>query len=103
MPTPGSTDFQRHMREPGLTILRSFEDANHYTLLPQALEVATRDDRHLDFVLELVRGQNPVLPPQPYGVLDLKLSPQYRLEDGLGVLRRLQPGAMLAESNFVSG
>lgn len=103
MPAPGSTDFQRPIRERGLTILRSFKDDNHYSLLPQALEVATLDDKRPDFVLELVRGQNPVLPPQPYGVLDVRLRPQYLREDALVVLRGQKLEAMLDEAHFASG
>jgi hypothetical protein len=103
MPSSSATDFQQPIREQGLTIFRSFEDTARYRLLPEALTVAEREDRRPDFLLELVRGQNPLLPPEPYGVLDMRLRPAFRMEEALGVLRKQRPGAMLEEASFVSG
>lgn len=103
MPTSGTTDFQNPIRERGLTILRSFEDADHYSLLPQELAVAIRDDQRPDFLLELVRGQNPLLPPPNYGILDVRLGPKYLTGDALVVLRGRKPGAMLEEARFTAG
>jgi hypothetical protein len=103
MPSPDETDFQQPIREEGLTIFRSFEDATRYTLLPDVLMVAERSDKRPDFLLELVRGQKPQLPPEPYGLLDMRLRPAYRMEKALGVLRNHKPGAMLQETSFVYG
>src|SRR5215210_1871533 len=103
MPARDETDFQQPIRDQGLTIFRSFEDIDRYTLLPEALEVAERSDKRPDFLLELVRGQKPQLPPPPYGVLDIRLRPTYRMEKALSVLRNQKPGALLQETSFVSG
>ena len=105
MPLKGLTDFQNPVRseEQGLTIFQSFEDASRFALLPQALEVAERDDGGPDFLLELVRAQNPLLSPKPYGVLDFRLRPTYRMNEALTLLREQNPEAMLEETNFAYG
>ena len=103
MPLPGAIDFQRSLTEQGLTIFRSFEEEDRYRLLPQVLEIALREDKRPDFVLELVRPQNPLSPPQPYGVLDMRVQPQYRIQEALEVLRQEKPNASVDEAIFESG
>jgi hypothetical protein len=103
MPEKGAIDFHRPLLTGGITILRSFEENGRYRLLPQALTIATREDKRPDFSLEMVRGQNPLLPPAPYGVLDFRVQPQYRTEDALIALREQEPKASLSEANFISG
>ncbi len=103
MPLPGAIDFQRPLTEQGLTIFRSFEEEDRYRLLPQVLEIALREDKRPDFVLELVRPQNPLSPPQPYGVLDMRVQPQYRIQEALEVLRQEKPNASVDEAIFESG
>lgn len=103
MPVTGDIDFGRPLVEQGMTIFRSFERNGHYRLLPQGLAIATGENKRPDFLLELVRGQSPLLPPAPYGVIDFRVQPQYRIDDALVMLRKQQPKAMLEETAFVSG
>ena len=103
MPVTGDMDFGRPLVEQGMTIFRSFEKDGHYRLLPQALAIATDANKRPEFLLETVRGQSPLLPPKPYGVIDFRVQPQYRIDDALVMLRTKQPKAMLEEAAFVSG
>jgi len=103
MPVTGDIDFQRPVVEQGMTIFRSFERDGHYRLLPQALAIATGENKRPEFLLELVRGQTPLLPPAPYGVIDFRIQPQYRIDDALVILRTQQPKAMLEAAAFISG
>src|ERR1044072_8688839 len=103
MPVTGDIDFQRPLVDQGMTIFRSFETEGHYRLLPQDLAIATDQNKRPAFLLELVRGQSPLLPPKPYGVIDFRVQPQYRIDDALVMLRKQQPKAMLEETAFTSG
>jgi hypothetical protein len=103
MPLPGDIDFQQSLTVQGLTIFRSFEQEDRFRLLPQALEIAVREASRPDFVLELVRPQNPLSPPQPYGVLDMRVQPQYRIQEALELLRQKTPSASADEAVFESG
>src|SRR5262245_9967255 len=103
MPVTGDIDFGRPMVERGMTIFRSFEREGHYRLLPQDLAIATDGNKRPEFLLELVRGQTPLLPPKPYGVIDFRVQPQYRIDDALVMLRTQEPKAMLEEAAFTSG
>ncbi|HEY0726691.1 MAG TPA: hypothetical protein VGD38_01395, partial [Pyrinomonadaceae bacterium] len=86
-----------------MTIFRSFEREGHYRLLPSELAIANRGDNRPEFLLELVRGQTPLLPPSPYGVVDFRVRPQFRTDEALVILRKQQANAMLEEAAFVSG
>src|ERR1044071_9939129 len=103
MPITGDIDFGRPLIEQGMTLFRSFEREGHYRLLPQALAIATDGNKRPEFLLETVRGQSPLLPPKPYGVIDFRVQPQYRIDDELVMLRKQQPKAMLEETEFASG
>jgi hypothetical protein len=103
MPVTGDIDLQRPLVEQGMTIFRSFERDGQYRLLPEGLAIATRANNRPDFLLELVRGQTPLLPPVPYGVIDFRIQPRYRIDDALITLRKQQSKAMLEEVAFVSG
>jgi hypothetical protein len=99
----GLPDFQRPIRAEGCEILYPYEGMGAHTLLPDRLEVAERGDGRPDFSLELVRGENPLLPPAPYGVLDLRLRPRYRIDEALRALRDRHPSRMISRASFSAG
>src|SRR5262245_5060756 len=103
MPAHGAIDFQQPSKEGDLTIFRSFEQEDRFWLLAHTLELAMREGNQPDFVLELVRPQDPLLPPQPYGVLDMRVQPQYRIQEALEVLQQEHPNPSLDEAVFDSG
>lgn len=103
MPAPGAIDFQQPLKQRGLTIFRSFEQEDHFWLLADTLETAMREGNQPDFVLELVRPQNPLLPPKPYGLLDMRVQAKYRSQDALEVLQPEHPNASVDEAFFESG
>src|SRR5580765_4867834 len=103
MPAPGAIDFQQPMKQRGLTIFRSFEQEDRFWLLADTLEIAMREGNQPDFVLELVRPQNPLLPPDPYGLLDMRVQPQYRSREALEVLQQEHPNASVDAAFFESG
>ncbi|RIE03504.1 hypothetical protein [Cohnella faecalis] len=47
--------------------------------------------RTADVQLQFYRGSNPMLPPQPYGLLDIRLEARYPFEEALVKLRELHP------------
>lgn len=99
----GLPDFQQPLHTGNIQIFYSYESAGNYTLLPEKLEIASGLDGSPDFLLEFVRGKNPMLPPEPYSLLDFRVSPHYQMTEGLIFLRNQQPAASLSVSSFSSG
>ncbi len=91
----------------GQVILHPYQDEGNHVLLPQTLELDQRtlgaDGTGCDFELQLVRGPNPFLPPQPYGMLSFKLRPIHALDSVLPMLRSRYPRASLEGARFSSG
>lgn len=103
MSLQGIPDLQNSISAEGFRIFRPFEIGNRYFLLPDQLEIAAGTDGKADFGLELVRGNNPLLPPAPYGVLDFKLQASYQFEKAIVALRKLDRNATLAPAAFDAG
>jgi len=96
-------DFQAPIQEKGVVVLMPYAASGAYTLLPQALDIARRQDGAGDFHLGIVRPENPMLPPSPYGMLDFRLQAVFAMQDGLAIVRAKQPGAMLEQAVFRGG
>lgn len=97
-------DFQSTLQADGVSVLAPFQaDRNTYTLLPTGLEIARREDGSRDFHLSIVRPENPMLPPAPYGTLDFRLQPVFSMEKGLAAVRERQAGAVLEQAVFREG
>ena len=94
-------DFQAPIQEKGVVVLMPYAASGAYTLLPQALDIARRQDGAGDFHLGIVRPENPMLPPSPYGMLDFRLQAVFAMQDGLAIVRAKQPGWVCA--NFPDG
>lgn len=102
MSLEGLPDFQQPMIGDGFQVYFPYEAQGAHVVVPNGLEVALRSDGKPDFLLELVRGVNPMLPPKPYGVLDLRLRPKYRMEQALALARSKAPWATLGYPSFSS-
>jgi hypothetical protein len=103
MSLQGLPDFYQPLRSEGGEILYPYEGGIDHILLPERLEVAERPDGRPEFSLELVRGQNPFLPPASYGVLDLRARPSYRTAEALRLLRDRHPDRMITCARFTGG
>lgn len=96
-------DFQRPLVSDGIQVFFPYGAGGRHVLMPDGLQVAARGDGTPDFSLELVRGENPLLPPAPYGVLDFRIRPRYRSAEALALLRGRDPQAMLEHASFAAG
>lgn len=103
MSTQGLPDFARPIVAEAAHIFYPYEGVGPFLLTPDRLEVASRPDNTPDFALDIIRGRTPLLPPQPYGVLDFRLQAHYRTEESLGIVREHQSAATIAPTAFRSG
>jgi hypothetical protein len=99
----GRPDLQQPLRAEDCEIYFPYAGTGSHVLAPHHLEIADTPLGRPDFLLELVRGTNPMLPPKPYGVLDFRLRPQFRMDDALSVLRARVPNATLGYPSFTNG
>lgn len=95
-------DFQYPLQGEGYTLYAPFEGGG-YTLIPEGLEVARRADGRPDFVLEAVRGESAMLPPEPHGILDFRLAPDCPFDAGLALARDVDPSAIVQPAAFSAG
>lgn len=95
MSLQGLPDFQQPLQGEGFAVYYPFEGVGSHFVFPTELEIAPRPDGRPDFQLELVRGANPLLPPAPYGVLELRLLPLYPAAEALELVRARHPRAQL--------
>lgn len=95
MSLQGLPDFQQPLQGEGFAVYYPFEGAGAHFVFPHELAIAPRPDGRPDFALELVRGVNPLLPPRPYGVLELRLEPRYPTQAALELVRVRHPRARL--------
>lgn len=103
MSLQGLPDLQRPLSHEAARILYPFGLVDDHFVLPDRLEVARRADGSPDFHLEFVRGARPDLPPEPYGLLDLRLHPHYPVDAALAILREHQPRAVAMPLVFSAG
>ncbi len=103
MPQQGLPDFHKPLTSDGLQIFYPYEDSGTHVFMPDGLKLAERSDGSPDFMLSLVRGLSPALPPAPHGMLDFKVMPSYRIDQALSILREKDPGAVIAPATFSSG
>jgi hypothetical protein len=101
----GVPDFSQQLELPDFTLFPAGDGANLFVYLPKMLRVAPAEGGGggPDFSLELVFGQNPFQPPQPYGVLDFRLCSEPFNDAALEALRLDHPGAAVTPALFTSG
>jgi hypothetical protein len=98
----GLPDFHQPIQGDGWQVFYPYE-GGMFVLAPTAIELGDREDGQPDFTLTLVRGQNPDLPPKPYGLLDFRLQPCYPIVEALTELRSRRPDAMVQPAMFTAG
>ncbi|MGV0025917.1 hypothetical protein [Phormidesmis priestleyi] len=98
----GLPDFHQPIQSEDGQIFFSYETGGRF-VLPNALSIANRSNAQPDFALTLVRGQNPTLPPKPYGLLDFQLRPHYSLDAALNLVRKQDLQATVQPIGFQSG
>lgn len=103
MSLQGLPDFQKPILDGSLCIFYPYERTGDFFLVPEILKLANRSDGSPDFLLEFIRGINPSLPPEPHGLLDFRVMPDYKMKDALALLRSLHPEATLDTALFSSG
>jgi hypothetical protein len=100
----GLPDFAHPLRnDGGVTVFAPYEAQGNYAVLPDALTIARRGDGSPDFHLQLLRSANAVPPPEPYGVLDFRVRPTWRIPDALALARAERPDAMVEPIRFTGG
>jgi hypothetical protein len=96
-------DFQQSLNTDAAQILYPYGLSQRYYALPDRLEIAQRADGRPDFRLDFARGENPMLPPAPYVVLDFSARPHIEAETALTAVRERYPQAVLEPVGFTSG
>lgn len=97
MSLQGLPDFQQVIQadptDPtdDINLFYPYEGAGQYSLLPTGLEIAKQADGRPDFELEIVRGVRPDKLPVPYGVLNFRVSPVYKMAEALAVVSDRTP------------
>ncbi|BAU15061.1 hypothetical protein LEP3755_56180 [Leptolyngbya sp. NIES-3755] len=82
----GLPDFQKPLQFEQGWVLYPYENAGDCFVLPNAIDIGNTNDKP-DFSLILVRGQNPILPPKPHGLLEFRLQPHYPFTEALEAIR----------------
>lgn len=98
----GLPDFYQPIQGEDWQVFYPYE-GGAFVVLPTAIALGDREDGQTDFTLTLVRGQNPDLPPKPYGLLDFRLQPDYPLSEALTWLRSRRPEAIVQPAIFTAG
>jgi hypothetical protein len=103
MSLQGLPDFQRPLHGFKYEIYYPFENAGSFVVASSALEIGGAANGKPDFLLELVRGVSPALPPKPYAVLDFRVRAVHPAADALALVRRQHAGATVAPPVFRGG
>lgn len=92
----GLPDFKRPVEAEKVRLFHPFEQGGPYLALPRRLRIADKQAGVPSFHLRIVRGTNPSGPPEPYGVIDLTVEPDYALSSAAAHLRQEQIEASVA-------
>jgi hypothetical protein len=84
----GLPDFERPFEAEDVRLFHPFEQGGPYLALPRHLRIADDTTGVPQFRLRTVRGADPSGPPDPYGIIDLLLEPDYALDTAAEHLRR---------------
>ena len=99
----GLPDFQKKVAIDKFVLFSPYGGVGSFSLLPDSLALAERPDGSPDLMLNLVRGDDPSQPPEPHGILEVKINPRYRIDEALSALRKNWPAATLQPAIFSSG
>ncbi len=99
----GLPDFQRPLHGFKYQIYYPFENSGSFVIASSLLEIGSTKSGRPDFLLEMVRGVSPAMPPKPYAVLDFRIRAVHPAEDALALVRKEHPEAMVAPPVFRGG
>ncbi|GAP95157.1 hypothetical protein [Leptolyngbya sp. NIES-2104] len=102
MSLQGLPDFHNPIQFEQGWIFYPYENAGNCFVLPNAIDIGNTNDKP-DFNLILVRGQNPILPPKPHGLLEFRLRTNYPLTEALDAIRTKQSDATIQPVIFRAG
>lgn len=102
MSLQGLPDFHTPSQFEQGWIFYPYENAGDCFVLPTAIDIGNTNDQP-DFHLILVRGQNPILPPKPHGLLEFRLQPNYPLTEALDAIRTKSSDATIQPVIFRAG
>jgi hypothetical protein len=103
MSLQGLPDYQRPLHGLKYEIYHPFEKAGSFVVASSVLEIGTTKTGRPDFLLEMVRGLSPTVPPKPYGVLDFRIRAVHPAEEALALVRKEHPSATVAPPVFRGG
>ena len=99
----GLPDFQRPLHGFKYQIYYPFENSGSFVVASSRLEIGSTKSGRPDFLLEMVRGVSPTMPPKPYAVLDFRIRAVHPAEDALALVRKEHPDATVAPPVFRGG
>jgi hypothetical protein len=102
MSLQGLPDFHNPIQFEQGWVLYPYENAGECFVLPNEIDIGNTNDKP-DFNLILVRGQNPILPPKPHGILEFRLQPYYPFTEALNTIRTEQSDATVQPVIFRAG
>jgi hypothetical protein len=103
MSLQGLPDFAQPLHTDRGLIFYPYEGVGPFLVVPNQLTIGDRSDGQPDFALTLVRGQSPIFPPKPYGMLDFTLRSESPIEEALQQVRQHDPQAIVKAVTFSSG
>lgn len=98
----GLPDFHKPLQFDQGWVFYPYENAGDCFVLPNAIDIGETNNKP-DFSLILVRGQNPILPPKPHGLLEFRLQPHYPFTEALNVIRTRLSDATIQPVIFRAG
>lgn len=102
MSLQGLPDFHNSIQFEQGWVFYPYENAGDCFVLPNAIDIGNTNDKP-DFNLILVRGQNPILPPKPHGLLEFRLQPHYPFTEALNAIRTKVSDATIQPVIFRAG
>ena len=99
----GLPDFQRPLHGFKYQIYYPFENSGSFVVASSLLEIGSTKSGRPDFLLEMVRGVSPAMPPKPYAILDFRIRAVHPAEDALALVRTEHPDATVAPPVFRGG
>lgn len=103
MTLQGLPDFDQSIQSEKCQIFYPYENVGDHLVVPDSIQISDLSSNRSNFSLTLVRGQNPMLPPKPHGLLDFELQLDYPLDAALTLLRETNFDATVQPIVFKSG
>jgi hypothetical protein len=103
MSLQGLPDYQRPLHGFKYQVYYPFENAGSFVVASSMLEIASTSAGRPDFLLEMVRGVSPAMPPKPYAVLDFRVRALHPADEALALVRKEHPNATIAPPVFRGG